>query len=115
MEDLTLPSVGATFKKWGCCTPTLPKCHDVPHNSKRKQKKKSKKLKIVMRQWDRLVVARWPCTGPILFFLPPLSFLLPPPFFLLHPPLLDILVNSTSLAPTHARPAQTSPKNFKHP
>jgi hypothetical protein len=25
MEDLTLPSVGASFKKWGCCTSILPK------------------------------------------------------------------------------------------
>jgi hypothetical protein len=25
------------------------------------------------------------------------------------------VVNSSSLAPTHARPTQTSPKNFKHP
>jgi hypothetical protein len=25
MEDLTLSSVGASFKKWGCCTPILPK------------------------------------------------------------------------------------------
>jgi hypothetical protein len=25
MEHLTLPSVGASFKKWGCCTPILPK------------------------------------------------------------------------------------------
>jgi hypothetical protein len=25
MEDLTLPSVGASFKKWGCCTLILPK------------------------------------------------------------------------------------------
>jgi hypothetical protein len=26
MEDFTLPSVGARFKKWGCYTPILPKC-----------------------------------------------------------------------------------------
>jgi hypothetical protein len=25
MEDSTLPSVGASFKKWGCCIPILPK------------------------------------------------------------------------------------------
>jgi hypothetical protein len=25
MEHLTLPSVGASFKKWGCCTPILSK------------------------------------------------------------------------------------------
>jgi hypothetical protein len=54
------------------------------------------------------LVTRWPHTGPIFI-------LLPPHFFLLLPPLLGTLVNSTSLAPVHARPAQTSPKSFKHP
>jgi hypothetical protein len=38
----------------------------------------------------------------------PLSSSLLPPIFL-H------MVNSSSLAPAHACPAQTSPKNFKHP
>jgi hypothetical protein len=40
MEDFTLPSVEVTFKKWGCCTPILPKCQEVPHNSKNKNKNK---------------------------------------------------------------------------
>jgi hypothetical protein len=31
MEHLTLPSVGASFKKWGCCTPILPKA--LAHSS----------------------------------------------------------------------------------
>jgi hypothetical protein len=74
-----------------------------------------------MQQWDRpsagqrLVVAHRPCVGPILFFLFLHFSFLPPPFFLLLPPLLGTLVNFTSLAPTHDRPAQISPKNFKHP
>jgi hypothetical protein len=41
---LTLPSIRASFKKWGCCTPILPKCQEVPHNSKQK-KIKIKKIK----------------------------------------------------------------------
>jgi hypothetical protein len=47
--------------------------------------------------------------GSHFILLPPPFFLLPPPFFLLLPPLLGTLVNSTSLAPAHARPTQTSP------
>jgi hypothetical protein len=60
-----------------------------------------------------LVISR-PRTGPILFFVPPPFSFVPPHFFIL-PPLLGTLVNSTSLAPAHAHPAQTSLKNFKHP
>jgi hypothetical protein len=30
-------------KKWGCCTPILPKCQEVPQNSKNKNKNKNKK------------------------------------------------------------------------
>jgi hypothetical protein len=40
MEDLTLPRVGASFKKWRCCTSILPKCEEGPHNSKKKKKTK---------------------------------------------------------------------------
>jgi hypothetical protein len=46
MEDLTLPSVGACFKKWGCCTPILPKCHAHPPIYSRFQKKKFKNPKV---------------------------------------------------------------------
>jgi hypothetical protein len=45
MEDLTLPSVGASFKKWGCCTPILPKTlahYPNFQNSKKIQKKGTK-------------------------------------------------------------------------
>jgi hypothetical protein len=88
---------------------------------KKLKKKKPKNLKTVTRQWDRLMaggrpaVARWPRAGSILLLLRPHFFFLSPPFFLLLPPLLGTSVNSTSLAPTHASPAQTSPKNFKYP
>jgi hypothetical protein len=46
MEDFTLPSVGARFKKWECCTSILPK--DLAHspNFPRKIKKIKKKIKI---------------------------------------------------------------------
>jgi hypothetical protein len=43
MEDVTLSSVGARFKKWGCYTPILPKCQVVPHIT-RKIKIKDKKI-----------------------------------------------------------------------
>jgi hypothetical protein len=36
-------------------------------------------------------------------------------FFLSCPPLFAQVVNSCWLVPAHARPAQSSPKNFKHP
>jgi hypothetical protein len=36
-------------------------------------------------------------------------------FFFFYPPLFVQVVNSCWLAPTHARPNQTLPKNFKHP
>jgi hypothetical protein len=35
MEHLTLPSVGASFKKWGCCTPILPKALAILQTSKK--------------------------------------------------------------------------------
>jgi hypothetical protein len=38
MEDFTLPSVGASFKKWECCTPILPKSHAHLHNTKKSGK-----------------------------------------------------------------------------
>jgi hypothetical protein len=36
-------------------------------------------------------------------------------FFSSCPPLFVQVVNSSWLAPAHARPGQTLPKNFKHP
>jgi hypothetical protein len=40
---------------------------------------------------------------------------LPTPFLFSCPHFFPHVVNSCSLAPAHARPAQTSPKIFKHP
>jgi hypothetical protein len=45
MEDFTLPSVGARFKKWECCTPILPKCQahpQLPQKTKKIQKNSKK-------------------------------------------------------------------------
>jgi hypothetical protein len=55
----------------------------------------------------RPTVARRPGQGwPAPFFLN---------FFLSYPPLFAQVVNSCWLVPAHARPTQSSPKNFKHP
>jgi hypothetical protein len=45
MEDLTLPSVGASFKKWRCCIPILPKGLAFSPNFPIFFKEKQKKLK----------------------------------------------------------------------
>jgi hypothetical protein len=45
MEDFTLPSVGASFKKWGCYAPILPKCQAHLQTTPKKTLKKPKKGK----------------------------------------------------------------------
>jgi hypothetical protein len=45
MEDFALPSIGASFKKWECYTPILPKCQVHPHNTKKRGKKNAKNAK----------------------------------------------------------------------
>jgi hypothetical protein len=45
MEDFTLPNVGASFKKWECCTPIVPKCQAHLYNTKNKMKNIPKMLK----------------------------------------------------------------------
>jgi hypothetical protein len=45
MEHLTLPSVGASFKKWRCCTPILPKALAHSPNFPKENFKKIKKFK----------------------------------------------------------------------
>jgi hypothetical protein len=57
----------------------------------------------------RPAVADHSCMGP------PLSNPPTPSFLPLCPQIFSHVVNSSSLAPAHARPAQTSPQNFKHP
>jgi hypothetical protein len=45
MEDLALPSVRASFKKWGCCTPILPKALAHCPNFQKKKVLNKKTLK----------------------------------------------------------------------
>jgi hypothetical protein len=55
-----LPSVGARFKKWECCTTILPKCQPIPklhHNTQEKNKKNPKITKIME------AAGRGPLTG----------------------------------------------------
>jgi hypothetical protein len=149
MEEFTLPNVGASFKKWDCCTHILPKCEAHPHNTKKKWEKMSKMPKkegyptdcglqlavpaghqpalglwllvaslaedqrlptsnrtATTSRWS--VVARRPRVGALNYFSqnrPPSSC----PHIFVH------IVSTCWLAPTHARPAQTSLKIFKHP
>jgi hypothetical protein len=44
LEDFTLLNIGASFKKWECCTPILPKCQVDPHNTKEKEVKENAKI-----------------------------------------------------------------------
>jgi hypothetical protein len=52
MEHLTIPSVGASFKKWGCYTPILPKA--LAH-SPNFQKKLIFKL-IFSKEWRQSLI-----------------------------------------------------------
>jgi hypothetical protein len=47
MEDSTLPSVGASFKKWGCCAHT-PQSSPGPCNMQRPLISKKKKFQIII-------------------------------------------------------------------
>jgi hypothetical protein len=48
MEDLILPSVGASFRKWGCCTPILPKA--LAYASKLPKKNFTKIFKKIQKK-----------------------------------------------------------------
>jgi hypothetical protein len=54
MEHLTLPSVGASFKKWGCCTPILPKA--LAHSLN------FQKIIILNKKFQKQRIVR-PCPG----------------------------------------------------
>jgi hypothetical protein len=107
MEDFTLPSVGAMFKKWECCTPILPKCHIHPHNTNKKKVNKNpniaKKKGVAEKACSladygpRSVGNRWssPNSGPSTSGHPPVvrgcpkllaakKILLPPAHIFLH-------------------------------
>jgi hypothetical protein len=67
MEDLTLPSVWASFKKWVCCTSILPKA--LVHFLNFQKNKISKKLNQFVEDQAsacgrRVTVGCWPAQGP---------------------------------------------------
>jgi hypothetical protein len=66
MEHLTLPSVGASFKKWGCCTPIFPKAHSSNFPKKNSKKKIQKKGTVWPSLGDdpRLAGDCWSSPGP---------------------------------------------------
>jgi hypothetical protein len=64
MEDFTLPSVGASFKKWGCCTPILLRCQAHLHNTKKKGKKKNAKKRGVAGKGPHSVKLRAVASRP---------------------------------------------------
>jgi hypothetical protein len=51
--NLTLPNLGASFKKWGCSIPILPKAMAHSPNFKKKNSKNSKKFKKMGIGFDR--------------------------------------------------------------
>jgi hypothetical protein len=136
MEDSTLPSVGASFKKWGCCRCTLPKeAQPLLHAraliffvkkmvylrlGAQPSYAHGKPVAPAADQWlpgggstsnrHLLTAGRRSLPGGSSIFATPY----PLPSSLLSQNLL-LFVNSSSLAPAHAHPAQTSLKNFKHP
>jgi hypothetical protein len=102
------------LQKMGCYTPILPKALAHSPNFQKKNFKISKfqkKMDSLVLSKCQPAVARWPrvnaWTGPDCFF-----FLI---VLISCPPLFAQVVNSYWLAPAHGHPAQTSPKNFKHP
>jgi hypothetical protein len=93
MEEFTLPSVGASFKKWECCTPILPECQAHFHNTKKKSEKNSKIVKKggTSLQHVKLQVQGYPTTSgrpPAKHMCPKLAplkfFLLPHAHKFLH-------------------------------
>jgi hypothetical protein len=115
LEELALPSVGASFKKCRRCTPILPKAQAHFPNF---QKNIFLFLFLFQKNWDsptglgvdlRPAGDRWSpagrmsMPGPIGLF----PFLLK--FFSSCLLLFAQVVNSFSLAAAHAHPAQTSP------
>jgi hypothetical protein len=85
----------------------FPKLPIIYKKKNLKFKKKEKGTRPTLSSIDlRPTGDRWSLAGLPLFF----EF-----FFFSCPPLLEQVVNSCWLVPAHARLAQSSPKNFKHP
>jgi hypothetical protein len=104
MEDFTLPSVGGSLKNWVHCAPILPKPPSL--FPKLPKQKKLQKLKLTV-QSQALARARQLAVARRLRTSAQANSSCPP--FFAH------VVSSLSLVPAHARPAQSSPKNFKNP
>ena len=105
MEDFTLPTVGARFKKKECWRPILPNARPIQKTPKfffKETKKIGKRglvalcVRLRTRAGRRPMVTHQPHVG---FFFSMLSS----PFFLILPLLLGTLVNSTSLAPLDSK------------
>jgi hypothetical protein len=60
LQDFTLPSVGASFKKWGCCTHTpqeaqaFATCKGLKKKKKKKKKKREGRTIIFYKKWAGL-------------------------------------------------------------
>jgi hypothetical protein len=105
MEDFTLPSVGASFKKWECCAPILPNAKPILIIQKKSGKKcqnfqkrgsnlQSVRLRAMacrrlliagqpLTSSHRLLVAGWRATsaGALNYFFPKYSSFLLPTYF----------------------------------
>jgi hypothetical protein len=111
MQDCTFPSIGASFKKWGYCTPILPKCQAHPKTSKNQNKKNPKIQRLSDYQIDMVVYGGRPLVARLSW----LGALNSKMFSSSCPHIFAHVVNSCWLAPAHACPAQTSSKIFKYP
>jgi hypothetical protein len=111
MEDWTLPSIGASFKKWRCCTHNPPRSPG-PCYMQGPQKERRTNFFIknglaaschgcaVQAAGDQRSRRR-PRQGP-------LELSGSPPFFCFVAPFFSHVINSSSLARAHACLAQTS-------
>jgi hypothetical protein len=112
MEDLSLPSVGTSFKKWVCCTPILPKTlahflnFPIIFLRKKIKMKQFAQGQVSTRDW-RVTANRWPVVAeclnlnPCKFFLISPAFLFfcmrsTPPGWLQHMPALPRVHRKTS-------------------
>jgi hypothetical protein len=97
MKHLTLPSVGASFKKWGSCAPILP-------NFQKKIQNRAEQAKRRPAAGGRPQVASWPWVNawPIGLCFPFYEFFFPPALHLLR--MWSTLVDWLQHMPTLARP-----------
>jgi hypothetical protein len=115
LEELALPSVRASFKKWGYCTPILPKALAHFPNFQKFFFFKLKNFKKLgtARQAEASIYGRPATSGRLLAAGQRLSLSsyihFSRIFFSSYPPLFVQVVISFSFTTAHARPAQASP------